>query len=63
MGKKKRLTDLHGYEVHGFDEAKTVDDKIEAVENHLEWLRLKEIEVKQSMEEILNSLYREQDGE
>ncbi len=52
----KQNEDLHGYEIMDLSDAKTKQEKINAYENHLLWLKSKEIEARHDIERRLNKL-------
>jgi hypothetical protein len=53
---KNKYTDGHGYEITGLEEAKTKDEKIKALENHLRFLEMHHIEVYNGVERMRDEI-------
>jgi hypothetical protein len=54
--KESRIVDGHGYEVIGYDRAKSIKAKINCLKAHLRWLEFKEIDARISIEEKIKEL-------
>ncbi len=56
MNHMKQNNDLHGYEILGLSDSNTEQQKITSYENHLAWLKQKEIEVRHEIERRITKL-------
>ncbi len=56
MNHMKQNSDLHGYEIFGLADSDTEQQKIISYENHLAWLKQKEIEVRHEIERKITRL-------
>jgi hypothetical protein len=56
MKTENELLDGHGFDIYGMDIAKTPTEKINCLEEHLQWLKERHIEVEHNIERRINKL-------